>query len=414
MGTPSLERPQSGADGPLAQMVELARRYGRDSEFVRAGGGNSSAKVDGVLHIKPSGVSLAGLTEDSLVALDLEPLLRLLHADGPDDAQPGSDPILRAAALARRPPLDDRRPSVELLFHALLPEAIVLHTHPTTINALTCSTDGRAIAERVLGDDVLWVPYTDPGLPLARAIHDAREARRAGTGGSVPSAVLLQNHGLIVAGESAAEIDQRTRAIAGRIAAHLDGRPQLDWGQVERTDRALASGIVDALRPAIGMALAPAGQAAEVAFDGSPLATEVAGSAIGRRLAGGGPLTPDQIVYAGSWPLVVEPAPTDAAAAIAAVKSALAERAKRGVEPPIIVLVAGLGLFAVGATEGGADTARLLFVDAMTVASGAERLGGVRPLAPDERQFIERWEAEAYRRGVAAQAGFSGSQGAPA
>ena len=40
---------------------------------------------------------------------------------------------------ARLDPADHRRPSVELVFHALLPERIVIHTHPTTVNALTCA-----------------------------------------------------------------------------------------------------------------------------------------------------------------------------------------------------------------------------------------------------------------------------------
>ncbi len=38
------------------------------------------------------------------------------------------------------------------------------------------------------------------------------------------------------------------------------------------------------------------------------------------------------------------------------------------------------------------------------MAQGANRLGGVRPLADDERTFIEAWEAETYRKGVAAGA----------
>ena len=45
----------------LDELIEAARRFGRDPEFARGGGGNASAKVDGVLYIKPSGVALATL-----------------------------------------------------------------------------------------------------------------------------------------------------------------------------------------------------------------------------------------------------------------------------------------------------------------------------------------------------------------
>ena len=61
-----------------------------------------------------------------------------------------------------------------------------------------------------------------------------------------------------------------------------------------------------------------------------------------------------------------------------------------------------MGLFAAGDTWAEADTARHVFIDALRVARGAARLGGVRALADAEREFIETWEAEAYRRGVAA------------
>lgn len=403
MGGRAPHRTQAARTDLLAEMVALSRRFGADPEYVRAGGGNSSVKADGVLSIKPSGVSLATLTVESLIPLAIEPLLALLE-DGPTPGSvPGSDEVLRVAESARRSPADGRRPSVELLFHALLPEPIVLHTHPTTINTLTCSVGGRVLAEQLLGDLALWIPYTDPGLPLARMIRDERRQYAQRTGRRAAHAILLQNHGLIVGGETAGEITELSRQITGRIAEHAARRPAFSWGVVERTEGTIAADLVTALRQTIGRLLATGGRPTEVVFDDSPLAVGVAGSELGHRIAAGGPLTPDQIVYAGPWPLIVEEVPTDGAAATAAIEAALAERAARDVDPPIIVLVAGLGLFAVGDTERGARTARDLYLDATRIASGAHRLGGTRPLAPGEREFIERWEAEAYRRQVAAR-----------
>ena len=48
----------------LEEAAALARRFGSDARFSRAGGGNASAKVDDTLYIKPSGVSLASMTAD--------------------------------------------------------------------------------------------------------------------------------------------------------------------------------------------------------------------------------------------------------------------------------------------------------------------------------------------------------------
>ena len=86
----------------------------------------------------------------------------------------------------------------------------------------------------------------------------------------------------------------------------------------------------------------------------------------------------------------------DAAAIVAAADAHVAATG----EDPIIVVAAGTGVFALGDDRRQADTARELYLDASRVGLGAVRLGGVRPLAPDERRFIEEWEAEAYRRGI--------------
>lgn len=397
-------RPHRARAELLTETVELSRRFGADPAFVRAGGGNISAKADDILAIKPSGVSLATLTVEALVELSLEPLLDVLEGRAATGVAPGSDEVLRIGRAARRSAPDGRRPSVELLFHALLPEAIVLHTHPTTINTLTCSTSGAELASQILGERALWVPYADPGVPLARLIRAERGAFELRTGRAAPRAILLQNHGLIVSGDTANEIEDLSYDIAARIAADADGRPAFSWGVIERIDARLAGDVLTALRPALGRLLATDGRPRAVAFDDSPLAIGVAGSALGRQFASGGPFTPDQIVYAGSWPLIVEAIPTDGRNAIESLKAALAERSRQDADPPIIVLVAGLGLFALGDSEQQAGTARELYLDALRIATGAHRLGGVRPLAPGERQFIERWEAETYRRQVASRA----------
>ena len=93
------------------------------------------------------------------------------------EADAGSDPVMRVAMAARRRDEGTRRPSVECVFHALIPRRFVIHTHPTTVNALTCAHDGEALAHDLFGDQVLWIPYTDPGLPLAREIARRRDAR---------------------------------------------------------------------------------------------------------------------------------------------------------------------------------------------------------------------------------------------
>ena len=311
----------------IDELIDLSRRFGANPEFARGGGGNSSIKVDGVLYIKPSGVSLATLAADELIALEVEPFLDLLGsrrgaapglADGPAAVGAGSeagaegapvggtDEVMRVALAARLGPLDQRRPSVETLFHVLLPERLVLHTHPTTINFVTCANRGAELSEALFGDRVLWVPYTTPGLPLARAIRDARCALEERIGGPAPRAILLQNHGLIVGGNSATEIVETSEWLLDVVRGAIAGQPEFNWGETRRAEPAAARKALLAIAPALRALLATSDRLKVVAFDDSANAVGMAGSALGHDLAGGGPLTPDQIVYAGSWPLVVE------------------------------------------------------------------------------------------------------------
>ena len=394
------DRPALPAATPwLAALIGLAQAFGRDPEFSRGGGGNASVKDGGVLWIKPSGVPLATLEAEDLVPLDRAPLLALLDGD-PALAEHGDDPVMRVALEARLAHAGGRRPSVELLFHALMPERFILHTHPILINAVTCNRDGAALAGRLFGDRVLWVPYTDPGLPLAHAILDARRAYEARHGRPAPRITLMQNHGLIVAADAAAEIHEASAWLTGIVEAAVAAAP--DPGSLPAADDAdRVAAIADALAPALRARLSP-GPRRILVFDDSPLAASLPRTPDGRAFVLGGPLTPDQIVYAGSWPLLLD---VDGEAPEAVPELALArldQHVARTGGRPTVVVVPGTGLFAVGDTWAEADTARHVYLDALRVGHTALRLGGVRHLADEERAFIETWEAEAYRKQVAA------------
>ena len=403
-GRPSPARPVDRPGELLAEVAALSRHFGSDPAYTRGGGGNSSGKADGVLYIKPSGVSLATLTPRSLMPLTMESLLAVV--DGSTAAAPpGSEEVLRMGMAARLDPADHRRPSVELVFHALLPERIVIHTHPTTVNALTCAAKGPELAADLFGDDVLWIPYTNPGLPLACRIADVRRAHEQRTGHRPPPVVLLQNHGLIVAGSGTQEIIERSAVVVAAIRELIKGSDPLPTPDVAAADAAVVQVVATAIANEMGTAGAPV----VVATDTSAAALRLGATAAGRAFVGGGPLTPDQIVYAGSWPLLVEAGPAGsggfnggAHAFAETLHLRLKEHVATSHERPAIVVVEGVGLFAVAGSTDLAATVRDVYLDAMRVGEGATRLGGIRPLAPEERRFIQDWEAEAYRLGVAA------------
>ena len=177
------------------------------------GEGNSSASEDeATFWVKASGTSLNGIEESGFVQVRLDPLLSLLEMSDFSD-----DEVKAALASAMIDSQSAFRPSVETTFHAV---ALTLgganyvgHTHPPAVNSILCSTKAReAFAGRLFPDEIVvcgpapaFVPYTDPGLPLALAIKS--EILRYKTEyGRAPKVVLLQNHGLIALGKSAAEV----------------------------------------------------------------------------------------------------------------------------------------------------------------------------------------------------------------
>ena len=163
------------------------------------------------------------------------------------------------------------------------------------------------------------------------------------------------------------------------------------------------------ISPALRGLLAGSDTLRVVTFDDAPLAATFTATPAGRAFVLGGPLTPDQIVYTGSWPLLVDlPDDVPAEDVPGLLDEGLRAHLAAHGALPIIVVVPGLGLFAAGDSWSEADTARHVYLDSLRVAERAVSLGGVRALSDTERTFIETWEAESYRRAVAGGAAGDG------
>ncbi|MDR2897011.1 MAG: SDR family NAD(P)-dependent oxidoreductase [Propionibacteriaceae bacterium] len=384
----------------IDQVMDLVQHF-QGSEYTRAGGGNVSYKVDGVLHIKPSGLRLADITPLDLIPLSQSTLLEQLAGEGLDNHA-----LLTDGAAAARVGVDDgRRPSVELYSHAVLAEALVVHLHPLTLSALACTSQAHQLAAEILGDSAIVVDYADPGVPLALALLQARQAFTERTGRQAPALTILRNHGIIVAGDSAqqiiATVDQATELV--RQAIEQRPRPVAPRAQVrfrtEQTDedelRRIDS-LIAAIAPLLRGLLAGDGNLAIVAADASALVRQE--TRRGSAIISVGPLLPDEIVYAGSFPCVIEPkyAPIEEQVALAI------ERYRREYQvDPVVVLLPGKVLFGIGPDFEAARNAVDCFTDALQVARDADRLGTVAVLTESQRQFIESWEAESYRQEVA-------------
>jgi rhamnose utilization protein RhaD (predicted bifunctional aldolase and dehydrogenase)/NAD(P)-dependent dehydrogenase (short-subunit alcohol dehydrogenase family) len=388
----------------MEELVAISRHFGSDTKFVIAGGGNTSFKTVERLYVKASGTALATIDSEGFVEMAREPLAILTDQDLgpiPDEREAR---FKQAILAARVHPEKGQRPSVECVLHNMLPRRLVVHTHSTDVNMLTCSQEGERLAGEILGDRIVWIPYVDPGFTLAQSLKRALEAYTVRTGRDCPPAVLMQNHGLIVCGETSAEIVEHTDWILGRIAAYQKTLPvQGSFGPVRRIARDQSRTLVNTLGPVLRALLADHDRLKVVTFDDSDVVLSLAGGEQGRLAALGGPLTPDQIVYCSSYPLWFEPRENEAPETlIPRLRGAITGHKEKTGSAPLIILVQGLGLFAVGDDFAQADAARLVYLDAIKVMSGARMMGGIRTMQDRAREFIEHWEVEAYRRGVAA------------
>ena len=204
----------STAKDSLKSLIALSNYLGDPAnDYAILGEGNSSAKIDDdAFWVKASGVEMGAAREEDFVRVRFEPVLSMLDGGDLDD-----DAIRQTLMEAKVDTHAPAHPSVETSFHAigLSLEGVnfIGHTHPTAVNAITCSVgfeeafSGRLFPDEIVicGPAPVLVPYTDPGLPLAREIrrriNDYIEAY-----GESPRVILMQNHGMIALGATAKQV----------------------------------------------------------------------------------------------------------------------------------------------------------------------------------------------------------------
>lgn len=175
-------------------ITTLSHEFGTP-DFIKGGGGNTSAKTAETLWVKPSGTTLGGLTPERFVAMDRSKLAALYTAVLPAGSAEREARVKDLTAAAIRPG-SSGRPSVEAPLHDILAGTFVIHTHPALVNGMTCARNGAAACARLF-PQALWVPYVDPGFTLCM------EVRRRYRGESI---VILENHGIFVTGNTADEM----------------------------------------------------------------------------------------------------------------------------------------------------------------------------------------------------------------
>ena len=173
-------------------------RVGQEPLLVQAAGGNVSWKESGTLWIKASGAWLADADKDDIfvpVALDA---LRAALAAGPSHLR-----------LPEPTEGHARRPSIETFMHVVMPQRIVIHLHAIEALAVLVRAGAQETLRARLQDHFRWqwVQYRQPGAQLAQSVAVVLD-RSPRT-----NVVFLQNHGILVGGDTIGEIDRLIKAL---------------------------------------------------------------------------------------------------------------------------------------------------------------------------------------------------------
>uniref|UniRef100_UPI004028205A SDR family NAD(P)-dependent oxidoreductase n=1 Tax=Candidatus Cryptobacteroides bacterium TaxID=3085639 RepID=UPI004028205A len=387
----------------IEDLIAISRKFGQDSRFVIAGGGNTSYKDENRLWVKASGHALATITEDGFAVLDRALLNEMGEKAYNEDTAIREEQVKNDLAVACV--TKDRRPSVETSLHNCMGFAFVVHLHPTLVNGLMCSANAEAACKEIF-PDALYIEYTDPGYTLFKKVYDRIKAYKAEKG-KEPQVIFLQNHGIFVGGDTTAEIEGIYSEVLGKLEAKVAALPE--------GDTAVSETVTDVV-PAIRQMLSRSGRGfktlkvtknalVDFFIDGCSVTstgsvTDCPGKSGFDKIAK--PFTPDIIVYCKSSYIFIE-AESDEEILKQAEEEIEAFVSGKGYTPKVL-LIKGIGLIAVGDSSRNAQIITDVFTDAMKIAFYAQSFGGEHPMERAWIDFIDNWEVENYRRKVASSA----------
>lgn len=371
----------------IKTLIEVSQFYGKQKDYVLAGGGNTSLKTDTHLWVKASGSSLASIDESGFAKLDRAQLNEIASKEYASDAMLREDEIKNDLLKSRVEPEKGQRPSVEASLHNLMEFPLVVHTHSTKVNGLMCSNQAEEKTLELFGTEVIYVPYVDPGYTLFKAVEEAVVNYRNDKSAE-PKIIFLQNHGVFVGGNTTDEIQASYQLIEDKLNAVFgeEKEPEL-LDQNPKADKVL---------PAIRMMLAS---------DGLKTVRLVNNSLFEKYLieenkeAIASSFSPDGIVYANSSFLIVD-FNEDVDQFLKELQAEISYYQDEKGKSPKVIFASGLGVIAIADHAEGAEILVDVLIDHCRIAHFAESFGGYHHMTREQIAFIDTWEVEQYRAKV--------------
>lgn len=402
-----------GFNEDIALRVYTSRLLGRESALVLHGGGNTSVKTTQtnilneevrVLCVKGSGWDMADIEPTGLPAVMLDPLLKTRALTVLSDEEMVR--YQRANLLDFQAP----NPSIETLLHAYFPHKFVDHTHANAILAVINQENPVEICREIFGNKMGIVPYVKPGFLLAKAAADVYEQDPSVEG------LILLNHGIFTFADSAKEAYDRMIkyvtlaeeyiALKAKQKSALSVVVDIPWSVHELAPiiRGACSYVLDKQQGTYHRFL--------MTFRTNEQILRYMHGADVARYSQTGVVTPDHIIRTKNYPLLLpvlnDP---DIENVKATIQNAVANYAqkydayfvannpknnpKTRLDPmPRVILVPGLGLFALGNTLNDANIVADIAENTIQTILDAEAVGKYVCLKEPELFEMEYWSLE--------------------
>mgnify|MGYP003339924667 CR=1 FL=1 len=412
-----------GVNRDLALRTYTTRLLGGVPELVLHGGGNTSVKTTmkdtlgedvEVLCVKGSGWDMGVIEPPGLPAVRLEPLRKLYKLDRHSDEDMVN--FQRLNLLDASAP----NPSVETLFHAFLPHKFIDHTHANAVLAVSDQANGEDLLREVYNGRCAVVEYVMPGFSLAKMASEAQKKMPKAEG------LVLHKHGIFTWGDTAEEAYHRMIEFVSLAEQRLaKGRRNVFAPGALPAKKAEVAEIAPILRGLTAIPVDPVDGVYKrwvLEFRTSPEILNFVNGADVARYSQAGVITPDHVIRTKHRPLLV-PAPQAGKTAefAEAVKTALTEydaeykayfgrHNPRAVPKktmldtvPRLILVPGLGLFALGASSKDAKIAADIADNGVRTIIDAEAIGKFESVTEADIFDVEYWSLEQAKLGKAAE-----------
>ena len=254
----------------------------------------------------------------------------------------------------------------------------------------------------------LWVPYTDPGFTLAKKIARLVDDYQKQFG-KKPAILFLEKHGILISAQSPDTALRLVREVINRCNSSL---MQPKAGKIKSVNQDQINNIKLCVRKAFFEAT---GERATISYFCDHEIASFLAQPDAEKMLAAGVLTPDELVYANGPAMWVKPRQrtedrgqraesrrqrnltSDFRLLTSGVAGRLISQIKKNEKPSVAFLVRGVGLFVAGKKKI-AQTVRDIVAYSAFIRCNAKRMGGISSLNKRQRDFINRWESEAFRK----------------